>query len=73
MVYKKMKNNPDGAEIELRSMSSGEIQILTSLLSLASVVKESSIVLIDEPEISLHPNWQMQYIDLLNKIFKKTK
>lgn len=71
MVYKKMKNNPDGAEIELRSMSSGEIQILTSLLSLASVVKESSIVLIDEPEISLHPNWQMQYIDLLNKIFKK--
>lgn len=69
-VYKKSRNNSSGLEIELRSMSSGEIQILTSLLSLASVVKENSLVLIDEPEISLHPNWQMQYIDLLNKIFK---
>lgn len=70
LVYKKLKNNPQGIEIDLRSMSSGEIQILTSLLSLASVVQENSIILIDEPEISLHPNWQMQYIDLLNKIFK---
>lgn len=73
MVYKKMKGNPEGAEIDLRSMSSGEIQILTSLLTLASVVKENSIVLIDEPEISLHPNWQMQYIDLINRIFKRQK
>jgi len=73
MVYKKMKHNPEGVEIDLRSMSSGEIQILTSLLTLASVVKENSIVLIDEPEISLHPNWQMQYIDLLNRIFKRQK
>lgn len=70
MVYKKIKNNPNGIELDLRAMSSGEIQILTSLLSLASVVQENSLILIDEPEISLHPNWQMQYIDLINKIFK---
>lgn len=70
IVYKKTRKNTDGAAINLKSMSSGEIQILTSLLSLASVVKDNSLVLIDEPEISLHPNWQMQYIDLLNKIFK---
>jgi predicted ATP-dependent endonuclease of OLD family len=68
-----MKNNPEGQKIDLRSMSSGEIQILTSLLSLASVVKDNSMILIDEPEISLHPNWQMQYIDLLNKIFKSSR
>ena len=71
-VYKKVKNNPDGFPIELRTMSSGEIQILTSLLSLASVVTDKSMILIDEPEISLHPNWQMQYIDLLNKIFRSS-
>lgn len=56
IVYKKTRSNTQGSAINLKSMSSGEIQILTSLLSLASVVKDNSIVLIDEPEISLHPN-----------------
>lgn len=72
-VYKKSKGDPDGMEIDLRSLSSGEIQLLTSLLSLAAVVENNSLVLIDEPEISLHPNWQMQYIDMLMKIFKSLR
>ncbi|GAB3309442.1 AAA family ATPase [Hymenobacter humi] len=59
-----------GDDPELNSMSSGEIHLLTSFLSLASVVKDSSLILIDEPEISLHPNWQIRYMDLLNTIFR---
>ncbi|UXR63973.1 ATP-binding protein [Bdellovibrio bacteriovorus] len=32
---------------------------------------EGSVVLIDEPEISLHPNWQVDYINFLKKISAK--
>lgn len=70
-VYKIEKGHRDARKIDLKSMSSGEIQILTSMLALSSIVKENSLVLIDEPEISLHPNWQIQFVDILNKIFKK--
>jgi predicted ATP-binding protein involved in virulence len=52
-------------------MSSGEIQIITSMLALSSIVEENSLIIIDEPEISLHPNWQIKFIDLLCAIFKK--
>lgn len=69
-VYKKMYRQPEGMAINLKNMSSGEIQILTSMLALSSIVKESSLVLIDEPEISLHPNWQIQYVGILNNIFR---
>jgi hypothetical protein len=29
-----------------------------------------NIVLIDEPEISLHPNWQLKILDFYKKIFQ---
>lgn len=53
--------------------SSGEQNILFSLLSLIGNIEEKSIVLIDEPELSLHPNWQMQYFSILNDVFKGFK
>ncbi|MCR5888349.1 ATP-binding protein [Hymenobacter sp. J193] len=71
-IYKIDRNTLFSKKLELKSLSSGEIHILTSLLSLASAVKENSLVLIDEPELSLHPNWQIKYMDLINKIFKKS-
>lgn len=49
--------------------SSGEYHLLTSFLGIASKIEENSLIVIDEPEISLHPNWQMQYMDVLNQIF----
>lgn len=33
------------------------------------MIGNGSLVLIDEPEISLHPEWQVKYIDLLVKTF----
>jgi len=60
----------NGKIFNINHGSSGEIQIFTSFLSLSSVITERSLVLIDEPEISLHPNWQMEYIDLINSVFK---
>ncbi len=71
IVYKRVRGENNAVPMDIKSMSSGEIQILTSMLALISVVKENSLVLIDEPEISLHPNWQLQYVDILNKVFAK--
>lgn len=59
----------DGARIDLRHASSGELGIVIGFLNLASVIEDGSLVLIDEPEISLHPEWQAGYIELLLKTF----
>ncbi|WP_250255131.1 AAA family ATPase [Chryseobacterium sp. Marseille-Q3244] len=49
--------------------SSGEHHILSGFINLISTIQTNSIVFIDEPEISLHPNWQIQYMNLLQKTF----
>jgi predicted ATP-binding protein involved in virulence len=61
----------DGSRFDINRGSSGEINIFTSLISLACVIENKSLILIDEPEISLHPNWQMKYLDLIYSIFHK--
>ncbi|KAA3521802.1 ATP-binding protein [Agrobacterium tumefaciens] len=43
-------------------LSSGEYHMLTSLLALGFSVTSDSIVLIDEPENSLHPQWQQDFM-----------
>lgn len=51
--------------------SSGEKNIIYSVFAIEDNIESNSVILIDEPEISLHPNWQMKYIGFLKKIFKK--
>lgn len=53
--------------------SSGEQNILFSLLTLLSNVEDKSIIIIDEPELSLHPNWQLKYFSIVKDVFKKYK
>lgn len=55
--------------MNINDISSGEYHLLISLIGVFSKIKENSLVLIDEPEISLHPNWQMKYITFLKKVF----
>lgn len=43
-------------------LSSGEYHMLTSLLALGFSVTKESVVLIDEPENSLHPQWQQDFM-----------
>ncbi|TCD22010.1 ATP-binding protein [Pedobacter psychrodurus] len=59
-----------GIPFNFREASSGEANILSTLLSLIPLLKNDSLILIDEPEISLHPQWQVKYIDLINKILE---
>ena len=36
-------------------------------------VKENTILLIDEPEISLHVEWQLEFLDDIEKILEDKK
>jgi predicted ATP-binding protein involved in virulence len=61
----------DGDEYSLEDSSSGEHNLITSLIGLMATIKPDSLLLIDEPEISLHPNWQMKYVSFLKDVFDK--
>lgn len=56
--------------LDINEISSGEYHILMSFIGIYASINHNSLILIDEPEISLHPNWQMRYISYLKEIFK---
>lgn len=58
------------SDLSIDQISSGEYHIFVSLIGVLAKIEPGSIVLIDEPEISLHPNWQMKYLSFLKKVFK---
>lgn len=75
--FKKVNvNSSDGMNIEddrglpipLKSLSSGEQHILVLIYDLLFKVSENSLILVDEPELSLHVAWQKRFIADLEKI-----
>jgi predicted ATPase len=60
------KNNK---KFELMDLSSGERSYILTLLSLIFMSKDNSIIIYDEPENSLHPQWQ---IDVIKDIWNIT-
>lgn len=67
-LYKK-----HGGEFNYTDASSGEASILSTLIGLVPNLKNDSLILIDEPEISLHPSWQYRYIELIDKLLQSVK
>ncbi len=57
-----------GKTINLEQLSSGEKQLLLILLKVFLLEKQPAIVLMDEPEISLHIRWQREIIDRLRQL-----
>lgn len=55
----------DGKDIALNEASSGELTLISTLVFLAISVDRNTVVLIDEPENSLHPQWQKEYVNQL--------
>lgn len=55
---------------KISEASSGEQCIFTTLVGISCNISDNCLVLIDEPEISLHPEWQEKYIILLIETFK---
>lgn len=60
--------NKKSSNLEIYDLSSGEREILTKLIPLYLSDIKDSMVLIDEPETSLHPNWQSHIVKLYEKI-----
>jgi hypothetical protein len=51
-----------GESVDLTHASSGQQQMLCSIFGLAAALENHALVLIDEPELSLHPRWQLSYL-----------
>lgn len=55
--------------VELKNASSGELMMISTLLHISSNIKENSVIIIDEPENSLHPKWQKEYLTKILDLF----
>ncbi|MEI7181431.1 ATP-binding protein [Pectobacterium carotovorum] len=55
----------DDYEFPLSQASSGELSFIALLVHIAFCVNDHSFIFIDEPENSLHPKWQNEYLELL--------
>lgn len=54
--------------IDVAKTSSGQQQMLCAVLGLATSISNNCLVLVDEPELSLHPEWQLKFVDALFRI-----
>ncbi|RNF52188.1 ATP-binding protein [Marinomonas hwangdonensis] len=63
----------DSKLISLSDLSSGQKCMILTLLNISGAIRDGSIICIDEPELSLHPKWQMRYMKVLIEFFKDFK
>ena len=65
--------NSAGDKFDINELSSGEKQLFLRTLAIKMLNPENSIILIDEPELSLHPKWQQKIVDVYRKIGKNNQ
>jgi len=58
----------DGELLDLNNLSSGEMNDFIMFYQLIFKTENGGLVLIDEPEVSLHIEWQEEYLDRLLEI-----
>lgn len=63
----------DNSTYSFSNASSGETQMLFAFSSVLRYAADESVIFIDEPEVSLHPNWQIRYVSLLKKALATIK
>mgnify|MGYP003256715742 FL=1 len=57
-----------GEKIRLNYLSSGEQEIMVLYYKLLFEIPKNTLVLVDEPEISLHIAWQRMFVKYMRKI-----
>lgn len=57
--------NKDDVHTEIDTISSGEREIINFIFGLFIEDMKDGIVIIDEPELHLHPNWQKKLVQIL--------
>ncbi len=60
-------------EFQINQASSGEKEIINFLFGIFAFNIKKGIIVIDEPELHLHPRWQLVLLDLFEELSKETK
>lgn len=68
-IYVKPRGGRNFVRIE--QASSGELTLIASQVFVLANIKENSLILIDEPENSLHPQWQKDYVNCLGDLIAR--
>jgi len=63
-IYEAILTRKDGERIEISKASSGEKEILNLLLGIFAFNVKNGVVVIDEPDLHLHPKWQYLSLQL---------
>jgi len=58
----------NGDTVSIDKLSSGEQQLYARVVSLMILNPHNSVILIDEPEIALHPKWQIDIMKIYENI-----
>jgi predicted ATPase len=61
----------DGTTHTLDALSSGEKQLVLLLLEIMRRMNDGRIIMIDEPEISLHSTWQRALVRVLRPLAER--
>lgn len=61
----------DGRTVETSELSSGEKGILHFIFTLYGFDLKNGVIIIDEPELHLHPQIQRSYLDLIEEVQKE--
>jgi len=71
--YRLMIQNEDGSIVDLDQLSSGEREVIAFFTYLCTKAINNSILIIDEPELHLHPKWQSIILYSLHQIFPNSQ
>jgi len=71
--YRLMIENEDGSIVDLDQLSSGEREVIAFFTYLCTKSINNSILIIDEPELHLHPKWQSIILYSLHQIFPSSQ
>lgn len=52
--------------VSIHSLSSGQQAMMVNAIIISVFAQENSLICIDEPENSLHPEWQLDYMSFIN-------
>ncbi len=65
------QKNKDKVTVKAQNTASGTKAFgIIQLLLGANILDKTSLLIIDEPEVHLHPKWQLQYADIITELVK---